>query len=81
MIKSIKHYKDNQLSRDLLLKMKKGNIMDYPKIDKISVSLTIKEALLSSNRLLIPLMLLKLITGQKPKITKDLFEELFGEKR
>jgi large subunit ribosomal protein L5 len=44
--------------------------MNYPKLDKISINLSNKEALTNSNRLFIPLMLLKLITGQKPKITK-----------
>jgi large subunit ribosomal protein L5 len=70
MIKSTKHYKNNQLTRDLLLKGTSQNVMNCPKLDKISLSLTTKEALINSNKLLIPLMLLKLITGQKPKITK-----------
>jgi large subunit ribosomal protein L5 len=69
MIKSVKHYKKNQLSRDLLLKTKRQNVMNSPRLDKISVSLMVKEALLNSNKLLTPLMLLKLITGQKPKVT------------
>ena len=70
MIKSTKHYKNNHLTRDLLLKGGSKNVMNCPKLDKISLSLTTKEALINSNKLLIPLMLLKLITGQKPKITK-----------
>jgi large subunit ribosomal protein L5 len=70
MIKSIKHYKETQLSRDLLLKKTKRNVMQTPNIDKVSINLAKKEALFSSNKLLIPLLLLKLITGQKPKITK-----------
>ena len=70
MIKSTKHYKNNHLTRDLLLKEGSKNVMNCPKLDKISLSLTTKEALINSNKLLIPLMLLKLITGQKPKITK-----------
>ena len=69
MIKSVKHYKKNQLSRDLLLKTKRQNVMNSPRLDKVSVSLMVKEALLNSNKLLTPLMLLKLITGQKPKVT------------
>ena len=68
MIKSTKHYKNNHLTRDLLLKGGSKNVMNCPKLDKISLSLTTKEALINSNKLLIPLMLLKLITGQKPKI-------------
>ena len=59
-----------QLSRDLLLKKTKRNVMQTPNIDKVSINLAKKEALFSSNKLLIPLLLLKLITGQKPKITK-----------
>ena len=62
MIKSIKHYKETQLSRDLLLKKTKRNVMQTPNIDKVSINLAKKEALFSSNKLLIPLLLLKLIT-------------------
>jgi large subunit ribosomal protein L5 len=69
MIKSIKYYKDNQLFRDLLLKKNIKNTMNYPKINKIILSLSNKDILINSNRLFIPLMFLKLITGQKPKIT------------
>jgi len=70
MIKSIKHFKNNQLFRDLLLKKTAKNTMNHPKIDKILISLTNKEVLINSNKLFVPLMLLKLISGQKPKITK-----------
>jgi large subunit ribosomal protein L5 len=70
MIKSIKHYKNNQLFRDLLLKKQTKNVMNHPKLDKIVISLSNKDVLINSNKLFIPLMLLKLITGQKPKITK-----------
>tara|TARA_R110001592_G_scaffold150202_3_gene375978 strand:+ start:6901 stop:7440 length:540 start_codon:yes stop_codon:yes gene_type:complete len=70
MIKSIKHYKNNQLFKDLLLKKTIKNVMNHPKIDKILISLTNKEVLINSNKLFIALMLLKLISGQKPKITK-----------
>jgi large subunit ribosomal protein L5 len=70
MIKSIKYYKNNQLFRDLLLKKTIKNVMNYPKMDKILISSTNKEVLTNSNKLFITLMLLKLISGQKPKITK-----------
>lgn len=70
MIKSIKHYKNNQLTRDFLFKNKVNNSMNYPRLDKISISLSNKESILNSNKLFSPLVLLKLITGQKPKITK-----------
>lgn len=70
MIKSIEYYKSNLLFKDLLLKRTVKNVMDHPKIDKILISLTNKELLTNSNKLFISLMLLKLISGQKPKITK-----------
>jgi large subunit ribosomal protein L5 len=70
MIKSIRHYKNNQLFRDLLLKKTIKNAMNHPKMDKILISLTNKEVLVNSNKLFVALMLLKLISGQKPKITK-----------
>ena len=71
MIKSVKHYKSNSLDRDLIVKNKYSNVMKIPRLDKISLSVNNKEALLNSNKLLIPLVLLKLITGQKPKINKS----------
>lgn len=70
MMKSIKHYKDNQLIRDFLLKQKIKNTMNYPKLNKISINLSNKEALINSNKLYLSLLVLKLITNQKPKITK-----------
>jgi large subunit ribosomal protein L5 len=70
MIKSIKYYKDNQLFRDFLFKKKIENVMDHPKIDKILLSSANKEVLTNSTKLFIPIMLLKLISGQKPQITK-----------
>jgi large subunit ribosomal protein L5 len=39
-------------------------------LDKVSISLTNKEFLVNTNKIFIPLIALKLITGQKPKITK-----------
>ena len=71
MIKSVKHYKRNSLDRDLIVKNKYSNVMKIPRLDKISLSVNNKEALLNSNKLLIPLVLLKLITGQKPKLNKS----------
>ena len=47
------------------------NVMETPNFEKITISLSQKEALINSNKLLIPLILIKLITGQKPKITKS----------
>jgi large subunit ribosomal protein L5 len=70
MMKSIKHYKNNQLFRDFLFKKRIKNVMNHPKMDKILLNLTNKEILTNSTKLFILLMLLKLISGQKPKITK-----------
>jgi large subunit ribosomal protein L5 len=70
MIKSIEYYKNNQLFRDFLLKRTLKNAMNYPKIDKILISVTNKEVLTNVNKLFLALMFLKIISGQKPKITK-----------
>jgi large subunit ribosomal protein L5 len=69
MINSIKYSEKNQLFRDLLFKKKKKNVMNYPKISKLLISLSNKEVLTNSNKIFVPLMVLKLISGQKPKIT------------
>lgn len=71
MIKSIKHYKVAQVERDLLFKSASKNVMQVPKLNKLSISLSHKESLINSNKLLTPLLLLNIISGQKPKITKS----------
>jgi len=45
--------------------------MELPRLDNISLSLSQKEALINSNKLLTPLFLINLISGQKPFITKS----------
>ena len=47
MIKSVKHYKRNSLDRDLIIKNKYSNVMKIPQLDKISLSMNNKEALLN----------------------------------
>jgi large subunit ribosomal protein L5 len=69
MIKSLKTHNSKTLTRDMLLKKQINNAMNYPKIDKLLISLTNKEVLINANKLFVSLMLLKLITSQKPKIT------------
>jgi large subunit ribosomal protein L5 len=71
MIKSIEHYKSTQIERDLVFKSASKNVMELPKLDKISLSLSQKEALVNNNKLLTPLLLINLISGQKPLVTKS----------
>nr|NP_066313.1 ribosomal protein L5 [Malawimonas jakobiformis]AAG13680.1 ribosomal protein L5 [Malawimonas jakobiformis] len=60
-----KHYE--KITRpDLILKNKYKNIMEIPSIKKISVNITVD----SKNRVIEPLMVLELITGQKAKVLK-----------
>lgn len=70
MIKSIKHFTGTQIKRDLLFKSAARNVMELPKLDKIILNFSQKEALTNNNKLLTPLILLNLISGQKPLITK-----------
>jgi len=70
MIKSIKHFTGTQIKRDLLFKSAAKNVMELPKLDKITLNFSQKEALTNNNKLLAPLILLNLISGQKPLITK-----------
>nr|QFP99091.1 ribosomal protein L5 [Telonemida sp.] len=71
MIKSVKYYKENVLNRDLVLKHRFVNVMQTPRVEKVSLSLNKKEALLNSNKLFVPLLLLKIISGQKPCVVKS----------
>ena len=71
MINSTKHYRNAQIERDLVFKSISQNAMEIASLNKVSLSLSHKEALKNSNQLLTPLVLMNLISGQKPSLTKS----------
>jgi large subunit ribosomal protein L5 len=69
-MKILKNYETNNLIIDFALKNKIKNIFESPQLEKIIISCGVKDTLINSNKILYPLLILKLITGQKPKITQ-----------
>jgi large subunit ribosomal protein L5 len=65
-----KHYK-HVISYDLLTKARYKNIFQLPKITKISLNVGFKKANIEKKKLINIIVLLKLITNQKPIITQS----------
>ena len=63
------HYK-NVISYDLLTKLNYKNIFQLPKITKICLNIGFKNANIEKKKLINILVLLKLITNQKPIVTQ-----------
>jgi large subunit ribosomal protein L5 len=69
-MKTLKDYCKNQILEDSLLKKNKYNIHQGPSLEKITISVGVKEANINTNRILPALTTLFLITGQQPTVTK-----------
>jgi large subunit ribosomal protein L5 len=65
-----KHYQ-NIISYDLLTKISFKNIFEIPKITKICLNIGFKQANIEKKKLINILVFLKLITNQKPIVTKS----------
>lgn len=61
---------NTQYRHDLITKLNCTNTYSIPKLEKIIVSMGIKDSNVQKNTLLIPFFILLLITGQKPVPTK-----------
>ena len=69
-MKTLKYYCKNQILEDVLLKKNRLNIHQGPNLEKITVSIGVKEANINTNKILPTLTTLFLITGQQPTVTK-----------
>jgi large subunit ribosomal protein L5 len=69
-MKTIKKYSNSILKTDLLLKNINKNVLEAPILSKIVISSGVKDANSNSNKILVPLLILNLITGQNPFYTK-----------
>jgi len=67
---TITKYLEKDLTTDILLKTKKRNVNERAKLDKIILNIGVKEANINSNKILPPLLILKLLTQQQPICTK-----------
>lgn len=71
MNNNIKKHYQNIISYDLLTKLRYKNIFQIPKITKICLNIGFKNANIEKKKLINILVLLKLITNQKPIATQS----------
>lgn len=69
MNRLISHY-NTSVKADLINKFNYTNVSQIPKLLKIVVHLTTKDTLKNPKNVVFPLLLLELVTGQKPEIIK-----------
>ena len=77
MEKNLQNHYKNIIIYSLLTKLNFKNIFEIPKINKICLNIGFKEANLEKKKLINIILLLKLITNQKPLITKSKKNNIF----
>jgi len=68
---TIQNYFNNDLKTDFLLKENRKNVFKSPKLEKIILNIGVKEANINMNKILAPLLILKLVSQQQPVCTKS----------
>ena len=69
-MKTIQQYSKLTLKTDYLLKNFNKNVLQGPNLNKIVLNIGVREANINSSKILIPLLILKILSGQQPKPTK-----------
>nr|YP_010508045.1 ribosomal protein L5 [Phytophthora clandestina]UXG56371.1 ribosomal protein L5 [Phytophthora clandestina] len=77
MKKNLQNHYQNITIYDLLTKLNFKNIFEIPKINKICLNIGFKNANIEKKKLINIILLLKLITNQKPLITKSKKNNIF----
>jgi large subunit ribosomal protein L5 len=77
MNNNIKNHYQNIIAYDLLTKLNYKNIFQIPKITKICLNIGFKNANIEKKKLINILVLLKLITNQKPIVTQSKKNNIF----
>nr|YP_010394774.1 ribosomal protein L5 [Phytophthora versiformis]DAZ89211.1 TPA_asm: ribosomal protein L5 [Phytophthora versiformis] len=77
MEKNLQNHYQNITIYDLLTKLNFTNIFEIPKIKKICLNIGFKNANIEKKKLINIILLLKLITNQKPIITKSKKNNIF----
>lgn len=77
MEKNLQNHYKNIIIYDLLTKLNFINIFEIPKITKICINIGFKDANIEKKKLINIILLLKLITNQKPVITKSTKNNIF----
>nr|YP_010117975.1 ribosomal protein L5 [Phytophthora captiosa]QPN53986.1 ribosomal protein L5 [Phytophthora captiosa] len=77
MQKNLQNHYQNVTIFDLITKLTYKNIFEIPQITKICLNIGFKDANLEKKKLINIILLLKLITNQKPNITKSKKNNIF----
>nr|YP_010616471.1 ribosomal protein L5 [Peronosclerospora sorghi]WAU47948.1 ribosomal protein L5 [Peronosclerospora sorghi] len=77
MKKNLQNHYQNIVIYDLLTKLNLKNIFEIPKITKICLNIGFKNANIEKKKLINIILLLKIITNQKPFITKSKKNNIF----
>lgn len=77
MTKNLKNHYQNVIIYDLITKLNFKNIFEIPKITKICLNIGFKNANIEKKKLINIILLLKLITNQKPIVTKSKKNNIF----
>lgn len=77
MQKNLQNHYQNVTIYDLITKLTYKNIFEIPQITKICLNIGFKDANLEKKKLINIILLLKLITNQKPIITKSKKNNIF----
>jgi len=77
MNKNLKNHYQNVIIYDLITKLHFKNIFEIPKITKICLNIGFKNANIEKKKLINIIILLKLITNQKPIVTKSKKNNIF----
>jgi large subunit ribosomal protein L5 len=77
MNKNLKNHYQNVIIHDLITKFHFKNIFEIPKITKICLNIGFKNANIEKKKLINIIILLKLITNQKPIVTKSKKNNIF----
>jgi len=77
MYNNLKNHYQNITTYDLITKINFKNVYEIPKINKISLNIGFKNANIDKKKLINIIILLKLITNQKPIVTKSKKNNIF----
>ena len=77
MEKNLQNHYKNIIVYNFLSKLNLQNIFEIPKITKICLNIGFKDSNIEKKKLINIILLLKLITNQKPLITKSKKNDIF----
>lgn len=67
---NLKTYFKQNIKPNIILKTNENNLMNIPKISKITLNIGVSNVSKNKNNLLEPMLAMEIITGQKPKLVQ-----------